>query len=299
MANPLTSRAIMAISPGMEAIKLKLWHGFNVVLVLSMITVALGLWAYRQRVWLIATADKVNLRYFQREFSRVFFNFIDGFLVYTKGQTKVIQHGYHRFYLMTVFVVASALVWLQVWRADPIMLELNFADMPLNLVAVVALIIAAALSAVVSHSRVIALIAMGVTGFGITIIFIAYSGVDLAITMIMVEILMVIMAMAVLYHLPKYVKFSETGARMRDGLVATLVGGFMMVLVLQAGTSQLEAPISEYYKLSSYTEAYGRNIVNVILVDFRALDTLGEITVIAIAALGIFSMIKLVNKKGI
>jgi multicomponent Na+:H+ antiporter subunit A len=168
--------------------------------------------------------------------------------------------------------------------------------MPLNLVAVVVLIIAAALSAVVSHSKVIALIAMGVIGFGITIIFIAFSGVDLAITMVMVEVLMVILAVAVLYHLPKYVKYSETGARMRDGLVAVLVGSFMMVLVLQAGSSQLEEPISEFFKQKSYSEAFGRNIVNVILVDFRALDTLGEITVIAIAALGIFSMIKLTKK---
>ena len=196
-------------------------------------------------------------------------------------------------------MVASVLVWIQIWNADPVILELNFREMPLNLVAVVALIIAATFSAVVSHSRVVALIAMGVIGFGITIIFIAYSGVDLAITMILVETLMIILALAVLYHLPKYVKYSDTGARMRDALVAAMVGGFMMVLVLQAGTTLVEAPISDYFKQTSYSEAFGRNIVNVILVDFRALDTLGEITVLAVAALGIYSMIKLTqrNKK--
>jgi multicomponent Na+:H+ antiporter subunit A len=102
--------------------------------------------------------------------------------------------------------------------------------------------------------------------------------------------------MTVVYHLPKYQNFSSTGARMRDALVATLVGAFFMVLVLQAGTSSLEAPISDYFKDASYSLAYGRNIVNVILVDFRALDTLGEITVISIAALGIYAMIKLGKK---
>ncbi len=297
IATPLTSQAVLSVSPMIEAIKLKIWHGFNLVLLLSALTVLSGYLVYRYKAAVIAFAQKLNLRYFAREFSHAFFGGIDQFLLLAKGQTKNIQHGYHRYYLMTVFVVASILVWVMIWRGEPVTIELDFKDMPLNLVAVVVLIIAAAFSAVVSHSRVIALIAMGVIGFGITIIFIAYSGTDLAITMIMVETLMIILAMAVLYHLPKYVKYSETGARMRDGLVAVLVGTFMMVLVLQAGTSRLEEPISGFFKENSYTEAFGRNVVNVILVDFRALDTMGEITVLAIAALGIFSMLRLGRKK--
>jgi multicomponent Na+:H+ antiporter subunit A len=296
MANPLTSKAITAISPGLVAMKLKLWHGFNVVLALSAFTLITGYVIFRHRTVVIDFVCRVNRKYFTREFTKVFFELIDNFLLITKLQTKTLQHGYHRFYLMTLFVVASLLVWIMIWRADPIMLELNFSAMPLNLVAVVVLIIAAALAAVASDSRVVALISMGVIGFGITIIFIAYSGVDLAITMIMVETLMVILAMAVVYHLPKYQKFSSTGSRMRDALVATLVGAFFMVLVLQAGTTTLDAPISEFFKEASYSLAFGRNIVNVILVDFRALDTLGEITVISIAALGIFAMIKLTKK---
>lgn len=296
MANPLTSKAITAISPGMDAIVLKLWHGFNLVLGLSALTLISGYLVFRYQEKIIPAIDRVNIKYFRREFTRMFFSMIDGFLIFTKLKTKTLQHGYHRFYLMTLFVIASILVWVMIWRADPIMLELNFSDMPLNLIAVVLLIIAATMSSVISGSRVVALISMGVIGFGITIIFIAYSGVDLAITLIMVETLMIILAMAVVYHLPSYQNFSSTGARMRDALVATLVGTFFMVLVLQAGTSSLEVPISDYFKDASYSLAYGRNIVNVILVDFRALDTLGEITVISIAALGIYAMIKLGKK---
>ncbi len=297
IATPLTSQAVLSISPFIEAITLKIWHGFNLVLGLSALTVLSGYLMYRHKKKVFIVADKLNIKYFTREFSRTFTTSIDSFLVFAKGQTKNLQHGYHRFYLMTVFVVASVLVWTMIWRADPIILEINFSEMPLNLVAVVVLIIAAALSAVTSHSRVIALVAMGVIGFGIAIIFIAFSGTDLAITMILVETLMIILAMALLLQLPAYKIYSDTGARMRDGLVAVLVGSFMMVMVLQAGTSQLGEPISEFFKEKSYTEAFGRNIVNVILVDFRALDTLGEITVIAIAALGIYSMIKFTKNK--
>ncbi|MFN2394359.1 MAG: hydrogen gas-evolving membrane-bound hydrogenase subunit E [Bacteroidales bacterium] len=297
MANPLTSKAITAISPGNDAIALKLWHGFNLVLGLSVLTLLSGYLVFRYQHVILPAIDRINIKYFRREFTRLFFSMIDSFLIFTKLKTKTLQHGYHRFYLMTLFVISSVLVWVMIWRADPIILELNFSEMPLNLVAVVILIIAAALSSALSGSRVVALISMGVIGFGITIIFIAYSGVDLAITMIMVETLMVILAMAVVYHLPKYKNFSSTGARMRDGLVATIVGTFFMVLVMQAGTTSLETPISEYFKEASYSLAYGRNIVNVILVDFRALDTLGEITVISIAALGIYAMIKLGKKQ--
>ncbi|MFW6350773.1 MAG: hydrogen gas-evolving membrane-bound hydrogenase subunit E [Bacteroidota bacterium] len=67
-------------------------------------------------------------------------------------------------------------------------------------------------------------------------------------------------------------------------------------MILQTGTSQLDVPISEYFKETSYSLAYGRNIVNVILVDYRALDTLGEITVISVAALGIYAMISISKK---
>jgi len=297
MANPLTSKAITAISPDNDAIVLKLWHGFNLVLGLSVLTIIGGFITFRYRHSVLPFIDRINIKYFRREFTRVFFSFLDGFLGFTKIKTKTLQHGYHRFYLMTIFVFASILVWTMIWRADPVIIELDFSSMPLNLVAVIILVIAATITTVASDSRVVSLISLGVIGFGITIIFIAYSGVDLAITMIMVETLMVILAMAVVFHLPKYKPFSSTGARMRDTLVATMVGSFFMVLVLQAGTSTLEIPISEYFKEVSYTKAYGQNIVNVILVDFRALDTLGEIAVISIAALGIYAILKLKPSK--
>ncbi|MFW5892576.1 MAG: hydrogen gas-evolving membrane-bound hydrogenase subunit E [Bacteroidota bacterium] len=296
MANPLTSNAITAISPGLDAIKLKLWHGFNLVLLLSFLTVTLGVVFFIYRHKILPLIDKINIRYFRLKFTQLFFQMIDYFLVFTKLKTKTLQHGYHRFYLMTLFLVSSVLMWVMIWRADPVMIELDFSAMPLHLIAIVFLIIAASISAVVSNSRITALISMGVIGFGISIIFIAYSGVDLAITMIMVETLMVVLAMILIYHMPKYQNFSSIGVRMRDGLIATIVGAFFMVLILQTGTSQLDVPISEYFKETSYSLAYGKNIVNVILVDYRALDTLGEITVISVAALGIYAMISISKK---
>ncbi|MFW6350774.1 MAG: proton-conducting transporter membrane subunit [Bacteroidota bacterium] len=226
MANPLTSKAITAISPGFDAMKLKLWHGFNLVLLLSFLTITLGVVFFIYRHKILPLIDKINIRYFRLKFTQLFFQMIDSFLIITKLKTKTLQHGYHRFYLMTLFLVSSVLMWVMIWRADPVMIELDFSAMPLHLIAIVFLIIAASISAVVSNSRITALISMGVIGFGISIIFIAYSGVDLAITMIMVETLMVVLAMILIYHMPKYQNFSSIGVRMRDGLIATIVGAF-------------------------------------------------------------------------
>jgi multicomponent Na+:H+ antiporter subunit A len=297
LANPLTSQAIAAISPGMSAIELKLWHGFNLVLALSVVTVATGLVAFKNRFRIIRFVDKINLKLFYHEFSKLFFEGIDQFLVITKIKTKTIQHGYHRYYLMTIFIVSSILVWTQIWNSGPVLLELDFSQIPLHLVAIVALTIAATVTAASSSSRVVALIATGIVGFGITLIFLSFSGVDLPVTMVLVETIMVILVTGLLLYLPKFGNYSDTGSRMRDLLVSAMVGLFFVVLVIKGSSLSMGDGVSEFFKLNSLSEAYGRNIVNVILVDFRALDTLGEIAVLAIAAIGIFSLISFTKTK--
>jgi multicomponent Na+:H+ antiporter subunit A len=290
IANSMTDHAILAINPGMHVIELKLWPDIGPVLGLSLATVALGIILFLVRRPALAFADRFDEAYIKNGFSYLFFRSILNFLRYTKEKTDTIQHGYQRFYLLTVFAVSSLLVWAVIWSSAPLAIELNFQEMPVYVVAVVLLIIIAAIASVVSHSRTIALIAMGIIGFGITLVFIVYGGVDLPITMILVEITMVILSTALLLYLPKYVDRSGSGDFMRDVLVAVLTGGFMTVLVLQSFDSEVKQPVSDYFKQASYLEAFGTNIVNVILVDFRAFDTLGELTVLAMGALGVFSL---------
>ena len=297
LANPLTSKAIADINPSMSAIKLELWHGFNMVLLLSLVTLISGYLAFKNRFKIIPVLERFNYKYFSREFSKFFFIVIDKFLILTKAKTKTIQHGYHRYYLMTIFVVASILVWIQIWNSGPVFLELDFGQIPLHLVAIVALTIAATFIAASSSSRVIALIATGIVGFGITLIFLNFSGVDLPITMILVETIMVILVTGLLVFLPRFGGFSDTGARMRDLLVASMVGLFFVVLVIKSSSLSMGDRVSDFFKLNSLDQAYGKNIVNVILVDFRALDTLGEIAVLAIAAIGIYSLISFTKSK--
>jgi multicomponent Na+:H+ antiporter subunit A len=113
----------------------------------------------------------------------------------------------------------------------------------------------------------------------------------------MVETLVLVLFVMVIYHLPVFKNFSSKASRIRDGIIALIFGGFMTGLTLKADYLDLYPNISQYFNENSYTIGKGRNIVNVILVDFRALDTMGEIVVLAIAAIGVFSLMRLKIKK--
>jgi multicomponent Na+:H+ antiporter subunit A len=110
-------------------------------------------------------------------------------------------------------------------------------------------------------------------------------------TQVMVETLSVIVLALVFARLPKVVRRSGSATRLRDVVVASSLGLTMALLLLAAAGVDLERAASDFYLDASVPEAKGRNVVNVILVDYRALDTLGEIYVVAVAAFGVAALI--------
>ena len=102
------------------------------------------------------------------------------------------------------------------------------------------------------------------------------------------------MLVLVLYKLPRFLPFTTSKpAKLRDGLVAIMVGGLMTTLVLIITAIPTESRLAPYFAENSYLLAHGHNVVNVILVDFRGFDTMGEITVLGIAAIGVYGLLKL------
>lgn len=290
--------ALTAIRPGTLPVDLKIWHGFNLVLLLSAVTIVCGVVMFAFRSQVIKFVRMLNTRYFSLQLSVVFSNMIKGFLSFTKKKTAFVQHGYHRFYLMTIFVSASLLVWFMISRFPASMVQLDeLKTVPFFFVAITGLIVIAAITTIMASSRLIAFISIGLVGFGIVVIFFYFSGVDLAITMIMVETMMVIIGAMVVYHLPKYITYSNKAARYRDAIIAALFGSFMTVLVIKTGALTPSVKSSDFFTANSYPLAYGKNIVNVILVDFRALDTMGEVAVLIIAAIGVYALLKVKLKR--
>ena len=202
---------------------------------------------------------------------------------------------YHRFYILTIFLVASIFLWYQVYVTIGWNLDNVFTLRPFYVSGLVLVIILSTIFSVVSKSRIATIITMGVAGYGIALLFMYYSAIDLAITQIIVETLILVMFVLILQRLPIFARLSSKTTRIRDLLIALSFGTAMTVLALKSINVNFNHPISDFMIENSYDKAFGQNVVNVILVDFRALDTLGEVTVLVIAALGVFVLLK---KKG-
>lgn len=158
---------------------------------------------------------------------------------------------------------------------------------------VAGLIVVAAVAVAVVRSRLAAVAALGAVGLGMATLFALYSAPDLAITQVMVEALSVIMLVLVFVQLPRDAVRERAGmARWRDAALAAAAGGAIFLAVVVVAEVGGDSSLAEYFVTRAVPEAYGRNVVNVILVDFRALDTLGEIAVVAAAGLGVLAILR-------
>ncbi len=169
------------------------------------------------------------------------------------------------------------------------------ADIPVLVheLIVAGLVVVAAVAVAVVRSRLAAVAALGAVGLGMATLFALYSAPDLAITQVMVEALSVIMLVLVLVQLPRAaVRERSRVARWRDATLAAAAGGVIFLAVLAVAEVGGDSSLAEYFVTRAVPEAYGRNVVNVILVDFRALDTLGEIAVVAAAGLGVLAILR-------
>ena len=116
---------------------------------------------------------------------------------------------------------------------------------------------------------------------------------DLALTLILVEALTVVLFAVVITRLPPIRPRDSLSGRLRDAGIALLAGAAAGMVVWKAAHVRLHESISPEFMARSLSEANGRNVVNVILVDFRALDTLGEIMVLGVAALGVYALVRM------
>jgi len=155
----------------------------------------------------------------------------------------------------------------------------------------------AVLYTVFTKSRLAAVAAMGIMGYAICMLFVIYSAPDLAMTQFSIDTLTVILFVLVLYKLPKYLTLSDYKMRIKDGVISLAFGTIITLLILEVLAEPINSEVSDYYAANAYVLAHGKNVVNVILVDFRGADTMIEISVLAIAAIGVFALLKLRLKK--
>jgi multicomponent Na+:H+ antiporter subunit A len=210
-----------------------------------------------------------------------------------KAQTRVIQSGSLRRYIFVVLAGMVGLLGYTLSSRVDFELASSWANVRPQEITIIVLIIVSAFGAVQTLSRFASVLLLGVIGYGVALIFILFGAPDLALTQFLVETLTVIILAFVLYHLPRYRDRADSVVQIRDGAVAVAAGALMTILVLAATAMAPAKSATEYCAGNSVSGAHGRNLVNVILVDFRALDTMGEITVLAVAAIGIYGLLRL------
>jgi multicomponent Na+:H+ antiporter subunit A len=284
--------AVSALAGEPVDVTITIWHGFNVMLALSGVTVALGILLYfnRDRVRSLANQTWALGRFGAERAYDEGLVLLD---LVARGQTRILQSGYLRFYLLTITSVTVGLVGWTLLIYGTLEAPRRLSDVRIYELGLALAILAAAFIAVRAESRLTAVAALGVIGYSVATIYILYGAPDLAMTQVLVETLTVILFVLVLYRLPRFARLSATSSRVRDAIVAGTAGVMMTALVLVATNVQFYPSISEFHAEQAYPLAHGRNVVNVILVDFRAIDTLGEIVVLAVAGVGVYALLRL------
>lgn len=273
-----------------------LWHGVNLPLVLSVITLGLGVVVYYIYPTVSAFFQQLNSLVPRAE--DIFDRIMDAMLVLAKWQTALFQQQKLSRHTLLFFAVLASALFGQLLSIPRAMFD------PLSGVAfyefgIALLLIGAALVCTLSRSRLLSIAALGMIGFMTTLVFMIYSAPDVAKTLLLVETLMVVFLALLMRHLPHLTTVPKHSVKRK--MVNAVIAGFIGVsvtMLLMAITSQpIDSSVSDFFAENSVPGGHGRNIVNVILVDFRAFDTLGEIVVVVIAGIAAVSLLKTKAKK--
>lgn len=289
LASDLVNAAATSLDGEVEAKHLAIWHGVNQALVLSVITMASGL-------ALIAMGRRVGRL---QQHARAPFDGADAYLAVLRGLnrvadrvTGVVQSGSLPVYTGVILVTVTALPAMALIGAplpDDLALASNLGDW-----AVAALLVVAGAAAAALRHRMAAVLALGAVGYGMALLFVLQGAPDLALTQFAIETLGAVLFVLVLRRLPA--RFDDRPTSLGRGVrlaVAGLVSLVVFAFALIAGGVRVAPPVSGDYIERALPEGGGRNVVNVILVDFRGFDTLGEATVLVVAALGVVSIARL------
>jgi len=270
---------------------LALWHGINPALIMSLIALTGGALIYALRQPLFVWHDR-SLGLLD---ARVVYNaLLDGLLAFSRWITRLIDTGSLQrqvFFLM----VAAVVLGVSPWLASDAPLTGSRSGLPLDAVSLLAagaLIVATFATVWLHRQRFVALVTIGVVGLVVSLAFVKFSAPDLALTQLSVEIVTIVLLLLALYFLPQHGAAEKNPGRVwRDGAIALTAGAGTAALAWAVLTRPYET-IAGYFLENSVPGGGGSNVVNVILVDFRGYDTLGEITVLALAGLGIVAMLQ-------
>lgn len=297
--------AMVAIQPFLYShpdqvdIHVAAWHGINAELLMTLGIFVIGL-------ILFFTLSRWQKMY-DRLPQKLTLNNLYDFIVYELGDSwmnrlsRTYMTGSNRRYLGMMFGAISLIVLVTLFTKDAFVVSLEGSSpIRLHQIILIIVLVIGTITTVFAKSRIASIVALGAVGYTVSLFFVLFNAPDLALTQLVIETISVALFLLAFYHLPKLAAEKER-PHFKVGrlLVSAAVGAMVTLVALSAHSQKLVPSIAEYYKETVYTLAGGGNIVNVILVDYRGFDTLFEITVLAIAGMAIYGMIKLrMSRKG-
>lgn len=297
LGQSLVTPAVSAILEHSYTPNIQLWHGFTFILLLSAITIGTGFSLYfifrpsRKKEETIAKIDFIAPKFLTDLF-------VVSFGRLSKIWTRLFNSGFVRYYILIVLIFIIGILGFKLFEKPVIYMDLStLKDVSTFEMGTILIMILSIIITVFTSSRLTAIASLGVLGYAFCIIFVFYGAPDLAMTQFAIDTLTVILFVLVLYRLPKYLMLSDTRSRIRDGILSIAFGVLITFICLAVLAEPFSREVTSYYANYAYTLAHGKNVVNVILVDFRGMDTMVEITVLAISAIGVYSLLKLQMKK--
>ncbi|MDK3964337.1 Na+/H+ antiporter subunit A [Staphylococcus pseudintermedius] len=289
---PLVEPAVKSIANTNEvSVSFHLWHGFTPALIATLVIYVVGavliLTAKRWVPILRGIPNALTLNHWYNQTGR--------YTPYYATQiTRTYMTGFNRNNLVIIFFMMIVLTFVTLifvpftvdfMKVSPIRLY--------EFVSVITITIAA-IMIIFARSRLFSIIMLSAVGYSMAIFFIFFNAPDLALTQFVVETISTALFLLCFYHLPNMSRYNESVRyRVVNMIISIGVGAVVIVLGLIAYGNRHFESISEFYKAHVYDLAEGKNMVNVILVDFRGTDTLFESSVLGIAGMGIYTLIKL------
>ena len=269
-----------------------LWHGFTPVLLTSLLAIAAGAWLFLNRSFLRRSLARLPERL---RGVVIFQGVLDG--MYALAQvTARFSQGYTLASQSAIVLLAAFLpvvVALRQIQLDDLIPTADVLPGAPETILILMTVVSAYVTIRV-RTRLGAIVSLGVVGVSVTLFYVFFSAPDLALTQLLIEVLTVVLLVLVFTKLPPDTRPPMQRLKQtRNVLVALAAGafGFFLVMFNRSDAFQAAQSISGYFLNNAVPSGHGANVVNVILVDFRGFDTMGEITVLALAALGGYALL--------
>jgi multicomponent K+:H+ antiporter subunit A/multicomponent Na+:H+ antiporter subunit A len=281
---------LAAASFGYSNKPLALWHGLNLALALSVLTWFLGVALFVVRTPFASLQRALTPSW---NVNTIYYAMISGLERFASGLVRLTLGARFATHVRLILAALALIGTLSWWRFVPT----EVTPVPISVVLVALLIVGGAIGVLVARSRLSALIFMGLAGFGSSLAFVLLRAPDLALTQLLIETVTVILFLSVFRYLPVLTRYARSVPTATLDAVVALGAGMTVFTLLIAVQTPVGDRISEFFLTFSKSVGGGYNVVNVILVDFRGYDTMGEIAVLGVVAVSVMALLRLTVRR--